>query len=270
VDIQLVAWDYLVEYWRLFFTDVEFQESQPWMQPVLEFCAIFKPNEWTALRLIIILIVVGFMWLTGDIYLQYITFLLWVIIISGATDFCDGKSARYWNMCTKFGAQFDAAVDKVYIFCSVSRPWALLVVTLDHYWMPRFIFITLLMLATELGKVFMRNSKRFSDDCYTANMFGKYKFLFQTIAVLLMWRLAFYYPQWELGPMLICLAWLIATDLSILSIIAALYPEYKECMVEFSILLFMLLAVILDINAQLASVASLISLTSVYRKIKVF
>jgi phosphatidylglycerophosphate synthase len=269
MDIFYINWGCLVWFWKWFFSDVDFQEAQPWMRPVIEFCAILSPNQWTGSRLALTLIITAFFWSIGiDFVYIYINFILLMYAFAGATDFCDGKSARFYNMCTKFGAQFDAAVDKIYILCALSCPCRILWLSLDEYWFPRIAAVTALMIATELAKVFMRYSKRFTESCYTANILGKYKFICQTIAVAFMWRLAFYYPQWEVGPMLIYLFWIVAIVLNVLSVIKSLYPEQRRLMMEFGMLLFLVLAIPLGIDMQFTTSAMLISVVSIGVKIK--
>ncbi len=68
------------------------------------------PNMITATRLLLMIPCIGF-GITGNIPLAGIYF-----ILAASTDGIDGFVARHFNQVTKFGAKFDAVVDKVIMF----------------------------------------------------------------------------------------------------------------------------------------------------------
>jgi phosphatidylglycerophosphate synthase len=126
-------------------------------------------------------------------------FLGWYFLIlpcdlwSVYSDWKDGRLAIKYGS-TKFGARFDAAVDKFFTFSKIYMIWDTLRVTPGTdsviYWMERLVAcdVSLFFIATLLYSLTRAEIK--------SNWFGKKKFIFECTFVLL-WAIAFCNPIFQ-------------------------------------------------------------------------
>ena len=210
-------------YWWKFFTDPDFQEQQPWMQPVMRFFGLLPPNVWTSMRVPGGLVV---WWLMhhGFHISALFAFLLFIL-----TDWADGKSARIRKQVTPNGGIFDGVADKCLIILIMGYLIMRFLPQCYSYWGVIVPALFLLMVVSEGSRIFMICSKRFDKKKhFHAIWYGKCKFGVQAILVVLLWLAVFIFPGWPWWPIWISFFLVTALVLSIFSIVFRLYPEFEK------------------------------------------
>jgi CDP-diacylglycerol--serine O-phosphatidyltransferase len=212
-----------LEYWWRFVTDPEFQEKQPWMQPVLKFFGLLPPNVWTSIRFpggVAICLL-----LYNDFYLSaLLCFLLFVL-----TDWADGKSARFRKQVTANGGILDGTADKFLVHPVTGYLVWRFLAQCYSYWGVVIPALFLLMVASEFSRILMPLSKRFKKETHLhAILYGKWKFGVQVILVVALWLAVFIFPGWPWWPIWMFIFLVAALTLSIFSIIFRLYPERER------------------------------------------
>lgn len=210
-------------YWWKFFTDPDFQEQQPWMQPVMWFFGLLPPNVWTSMRVPGGLVV---WWLMNNGFhiSALVAFILFVL-----TDWADGKSARYRKQVTANGGIFDGVADKCLVIPIMGYLVWRFLPQYYSYWKLIVPALFLLMVLSEISRIFMWFSKRFDKKKhFHAIWYGKCKFGVQTILVVLLWLAVFIFPGWPWWPIWISFFLVTALALSIFSIVFRLYPEFEK------------------------------------------
>jgi len=212
-----------VGYWWKFVTDPEFQEQQPWMQPIMWFFGLLPPNVWTSMRVPGGLVV---WWLmhNGFHISALIAFVLLVL-----TDWADGKSARIRKEVTANGGIFDGVADKCLMILIMGYLIMRFLPQCYSYWGVIVPALFLLMAASEVSRIFMWFSKRFDKEKhFHAIWYGKCKFGVQAILVVLLWLAVFIFPGWPWWPIWISFFLTATLVLSVFSIVFRLYPEFEK------------------------------------------
>lgn len=143
------------------------------------------PNKLTILRIVLVVPLIVFFSLsywslnTKNDYLSFIFLNLAgsIFVISMITDFLDGYLARKKNEITTFGKLFDPLADKITINVT------LIFLAMFHY--SSFIFV-ILFIIRDLVVDGSRNIIAKHNLKFEANIFGKLKTVFQTIAIIIL------------------------------------------------------------------------------------
>lgn len=210
-------------YWWKFFTNPDFQEQQPWMQPVMRFFGLLPPNVWTSMRFPGGLVV---WWLmrNGFYISALVVFLLFVL-----TDWADGKSARFRKQVTANGGILDGTADKFLVLIIAGDLIWRFLPQCQSYWGTIVPVLFLLMVISEASRILMPLSKRFDRKTHLhAIIYGKYKFGVQVVLVILLWFAVFIFPGWLWWSIWISFFLVTALALSIFSIVFRLYPELEK------------------------------------------
>lgn len=215
--------DGFIGYWWKFVTDPDFQEQQPWMQPVMRFFGLLPPNAWTSMRVPGGLVV---WWLmqNGFHISALFAFLLFVL-----TDWADGKSARIRKQVTPNGGIFDGIADKCLVIPIMGYLVWRFLPQCYSFWKVIVLILFLLMVISEVSRILMPFSKRFDRKIHLyAALYGKYKFGVQVILVILLWLAVLVFPNWPWWPIWISFFLVVTFTLSVFSIIFRLYPELEK------------------------------------------
>ena len=210
-------------YWWKFFTDPDFQEQQPWMQPVMQFFGLLPPNVWTSMRVPGGLVV---WWLMchGFYISALVAFLLFVL-----TDWADGKSARYRKQVTPNGGIFDGVADKCLVIPTMGYLLWRFLSQCYSCWRVIIPALFLLMVISEVSRILMPCSQRFDKKKhFYAIWYGKCKFGVQVVLTVMLWFAIFVFPFWPWWPIWISFFLVAALVLSVFSIIFRLYPELER------------------------------------------
>lgn len=143
------------------------------------------PNKLTILRIVLVVPLIVFFSLsywslnTKNDYLFFIFLNVagGLFVISMITDFLDGYLARKKNQITTFGKLFDPLADKITINVT------LIFLAMFHY--SSFIFV-ILFIIRDLVVDGSRNIIAKHNLKFEANIFGKLKTIFQTIAIIIL------------------------------------------------------------------------------------
>lgn len=127
------------------------------------------PNQITASRLVLSLVVFGF------IGLQWYLAALVSFIVAASTDWVDGYWARKYSLVTKLGRMFDPFVDK-FIICGIFIYLAAVPDSGIAAWM------AVLVVARELLVTAIRAQVEGEGGDFSANQAGKWKMVFQCLA----------------------------------------------------------------------------------------
>lgn len=124
-----------------------------------------------------------------------------IFAIAAFTDFLDGKIARKYNLVTNLGKFLDPIADKLIVMA------ALILVTVDGTIPnPYGIIISIIIIGRELIISAFRQSAAAKNVIMAADMWGKYKTTFQTIALpLLMFQAQVVASNWFSGTGLMVL-----------------------------------------------------------------
>ena len=210
-------------YWWKFFTDPDFQEQQPWMQPVMQFFGLLPPNVWTSMRVPGGL-VVWWLMCNGFYISALVAFLLFVL-----TDWADGKSARYRKQVTPNGGIFDGVADKCLVIPIMGHLLWIFLLQCYSYWGVIIPALFLLMVISEVSRILMPCSRRFDKKKhFYAIWYGKCKFGVQVVLTVMLWFAIFVFPFWPWWPIWISFFLVVALTLSVFSIIFRLYPELER------------------------------------------
>ena len=215
--------DGFVGYWWKFVTDPEFQEQQPWMQPVMRFFGLLPPNVWTLAR--IPGGAITFWLVYNSLYISaLLSFLLFIL-----TDWADGKSARIRGQVTANGGILDGTADKFLVHPTTGLLVWMFLPQCYSYWKVIVPALFLLMVITEVSRILMPLSRRFDKETHLhAILYGKYKLGVQVVLVVMLCLTVFVFPGWPWWPVWISLLLVAALVLSIFSIIFRLYPELEK------------------------------------------
>lgn len=127
-----------------------------------------------------------------------------VFAIAAITDFLDGRIARKYNLVTNLGKFLDPIADKLIVVA------ALILVTVDGTIPnPYGIIISIIIIGRELIISAFRQVAASKGFIMAADMWGKYKTTFQTIAL----------PLLMLQAQVVASAWLTGTPLLVLQIV---------------------------------------------------
>lgn len=143
------------------------------------------PNRLTLLRIFLVIPLIVFFSLSywnyhiknNDLFFIFLYTAGFIFIISMITDFLDGYLARKKNQITTFGKLFDPLADKITINVT------LIFLTLFHY--SSFIFL-IVFIIRDLIVDGSRNIIAKHNLKVEANIFGKLKTIFQTLAIIIL------------------------------------------------------------------------------------
>lgn len=143
------------------------------------------PNKLTLLRIVLVAPLIIFFSLSywslntnnNHLFLIFLNVAGSIFVISMITDFLDGYLARKKNQITTFGKLFDPLADKITINVT------LIFLAMFHY--SSFIFV-ILFIIRDLVVDGSRNIIAKHNLKFEANIFGKLKTIFQTIAIIVL------------------------------------------------------------------------------------
>ena len=162
------------------------------------------PNVLTMLRLLLAIVVFSLLpWQ----HLQMTMAALVVFIIAAGTDWVDGYWARRFNQVTKVGRMLDPFVDKI-IICGVYIMLAAEQLA-AHQWFGITAWMAVVVVAREMLVTGLRSFIEQSGGDFSAKWSGKWKMVFQCVAVSAAMVCLMYYqnhsevPGWVIGTTLI-------------------------------------------------------------------
>lgn len=143
------------------------------------------PNQITSIR-IALLPLIAFFYLANFIpWGKFISVALFIIAV--LTDFIDGKLARKTNRVTDLGKFLDTIADKLLITVGI-----LLVVADGTIKAPYGVIFAMIIICREFLVTFLRQMAVNKGKVLAADMWGKYKALFQDLAIPAFMLLAFF------------------------------------------------------------------------------